>query len=117
MPTVLAEWWPVLALLATLVVAPLLRWGVRSGLPTREDLNAEAAARAQLEKRLSSVELQLQHMPTLEKAHELVTRITELTGELKVVRAEFGTLHEILERVEGTVKRHETIIADAARAR
>lgn len=117
MPILLAEWWPLIALLATLVVAPLMRWGVRSGLPTREDLAEEAKARAALDKRVAALELQMQHMPSIATVHELLTRITELTGELKVVRAEFCTLHEILERVEGTVRRHETIISDAARAR
>jgi predicted nucleic acid-binding Zn-ribbon protein len=123
MPEWLREWWAPLALAVTVVLAPLARWGLRSGLASKEDLSKAAGGlkdaieqqTAGLDARIDELErehrvirVRLEALPTREDIHKLAIAMETLAGRI-------GTLDHLLARIDQTQQRHEAILAEAAR--
>jgi predicted nucleic acid-binding Zn-ribbon protein len=95
---------------------------MRGEFATREDLqklqaDVTTAARdaGTAARRVEAVESELKHLPRREDIHALHLKLTELQGSIGTMRAEAKGDREILGRVEGSLSRHEDIIAQASR--
>lgn len=85
-------------------------WSMRRAFATKTDHSALAL-------RVGVIEHEMKHMPTKDELHDLQLELSETVGEIKLVRAEYGSLMGLVTRVEAVATRHEQIFVDAARSR
>lgn len=105
----LLRWMPLVSLVLSFVALPLLAWARWSARQT--------FAPVSLVERVVAVEQRLGSLPDHGEISRLTVQITELNGNLAVVRENLKGTRDILERVEAQARRHEQIFADAARGR
>jgi len=67
--------------------------------------------------RVEGIEREMKHMPTKDDLHDLQLELGEAVGEIKLARAEYGSIMGLMTRMESVVTRHEQIFVDAARNR
>lgn len=79
----------------------------------REDRHEVAALRTEagsLDKRLTTVEIQMQSLPTTKAVHDLDLSVSKLSGDVRALTARIDGLDDIVERVEAATARQEDYI-------
>jgi hypothetical protein len=79
-------------------------------MPKKDDFHS-------LQEELSAAKFAIQQMPTKDELHGLQLELAEAVGEIKLARAEYGSIMGLMTRMESVVTRHEQIFVDAARSR
>jgi hypothetical protein len=92
-------------------------WSMRRAFVTKPELAAVIADATKLSGRVDGIERDIKHMPTKDELHALQLELAEAVGEIKLARAEYASMMNLMTRVEEAVTRHEQIFVDAARAR
>jgi hypothetical protein len=107
---------PVFILLIQMLLA-WVSWSMRRAFATKADLHGVNKTVTTLGGRVDKVELEMKHMPTKDDLHTLQLELGEAVGEIKLARAEYGSIMGLMTRMEAVVTRHELIFVDAARSR
>jgi len=104
------EWWPVIAFgIATALAAAA--WAVRKGLASKDDLaaaervwgQAVGQIKAELQdqsERLSKVETNIEHLPTVEDINDVKERLARVGGRVEAMQALQQVQGKTLERIE-----------------
>lgn len=111
MPPWLHDWWPLIAFAVTVIVLPGLRWALRKGLVSQEDLKkARQEARDELDamkERVATLEKAVERMPTRDEMHQLSLMMGQMSGRLDVMAAQIeehhGEYHDALETLKTPV--------------
>jgi prefoldin subunit 5 len=118
MPPWLKDWWPLIALSVPLAIA-VGGWMIRMGLASRKDLeaglSAEAKARSEalgrldekvtagltaLDRRMLSVENEIQHLPTADDIADLKNQVSRVEERGEAAARELQSITRSLTRVE-----------------
>ena len=109
------SWYPHAIAIGSLVVGFLLL-RLKGEFATRSEVTTLSANVAAVSQRVEIMDREMKHLPKREDIHELTVQLTRLQGNISEMRAEARGDREILGRVEGSLSRHEDIIAQASRA-
>lgn len=92
-----------------------LLWRMRGEFATRPDVKALSERLDSHHERISDIESHLKILPTGEAIHSLAVSIERLRGDINVVGERLSGFKDDIDRVEGTLTRHEDILSEAAR--
>lgn len=114
MTEIMSAWGWVIAIALQFVLGLVVR-SMKNSFASKDELKAVEKQHQEHEVKLTDMEGRLRNIPAASAMHDLSNSIERLRGDLKVLNAELSGTNGIIQRLENTVQRHESIFAQGSR--